>query len=639
MKLLSVLFGLLLAVGVSSFAQEPNAITCELSVFQKSDASGEYLLLQSDTAVLVEGVEAVGFLSGVSVDLLVRNLDSARVELTLHAHTPPPRVDNVSKDYTIEYGLPAWSGELTGKAEQKYRVKLIPLRQFYMDQSGCSYQHQSPESFSFNPSAHLDIYFVPNSLGDYNWNNVKSIMESEYEGFRDFNRFSVPGKFYLYLCPCRIPSVIWDDRFAMMVDPSRGAMYALYSTDLNTTYPFLLHQAAIFRNYGYAPAFLSEGFANYSSFTTYGMRKLLRDGRTIPLDSLLDTQAYMSADPEVADLMSGSFVRFLIDRYGLEQFVHLYQQTHDLNLRRQLTLVYGQSIDEMEAEWLEAVASSPISLQSMRYFASQAEAMFDYDKMREYSQLLVSHCQSSQDSLRALPMLARACFFFGDYQKAASETRVLIALGDTAAIRWMSLGTYQMMAGDLVAADSALRRAEALAPDNDMVRFNRARWLQQEGDRDSAEAILERLVLKPSSGQAGLEAKALWGHLLLTSDRPAAKDLAVQQFSEVVALVEQASRGNQPVSGVQHLWAGVALLGLDEPDEAIAALRVGELLETRPFYRGMIQLWMGRAADLSGDRELARVCYNHVINNLSAAYYKAEAKKHLETPYQLSYRD
>jgi hypothetical protein len=56
-------------------------------------------------------------------------------------------------------------------------------------------------------------------------------------------------------------------------------------------------------------------------------------------------------------------------------------------------------------------------------------------------------------------------------------------------------------------------------------------------------------------------------------------------------------------------------------------------LESRPFYIGMINLWLGKAADLRNKRELARKHFSEVMAVPSAAYHQDEAQKYLDSPY------
>jgi hypothetical protein len=58
-------------------------------------------------------------------------------------------------------------------------------------------------------------------------------------------------------------------------------------------------------------------------------------------------------------------------------------------------------------------------------------------------------------------------------------------------------------------------------------------------------------------------------------------------------------------------------------------------LENRPFYVGMVNLWLGKVNDLTGNRQAARDFYGAVLAGQSADYHQKQARYYLEHPYQL----
>lgn len=90
-------------------------------------------------------------------------------------------------------------------------------------------------------------------------------------------------------------------------------------------------------------------------------RQFRQQGRFVPLASLVETTAWRSQDPNVAYPESGSFMRWLIDTYGLERLRALYARGLGANessagVRTSFAAVYGRSLDELETAWLAAVA-------------------------------------------------------------------------------------------------------------------------------------------------------------------------------------------------------------------------------------------------------------------------------------------
>lgn len=76
----------------------------------------------------------------------------------------------------------------------------------------------------------------------------------------------------------------------------------------------------------------------------------------------------------------GSFVTYLIEEYGLEQFEKVYNHS-DLNL--QLIQIYGKDLEELESDWLEYIDSNYNKLNEKQlnaYFHYYKKAMADIDE-------------------------------------------------------------------------------------------------------------------------------------------------------------------------------------------------------------------------------------------------------------------
>jgi hypothetical protein len=92
-------------------------------------------------------------------------------------------------------------------------------------------------------------------------------------------------------------------------------------------------------------------------------RQFRQDGRFVSLSRVVETAAWRGQDPNVMYPQSGSFVRWLIDTYGLERLRALYGRAAGagesaLGVRASFTAVYGLTIDEAEAAWLAMIAAA-----------------------------------------------------------------------------------------------------------------------------------------------------------------------------------------------------------------------------------------------------------------------------------------
>ena len=632
-RAISIVMALVTGVlGVSAEAAV-EGVRCSLEIHQRSEDSARWVLLWQDTTTLVTGLRKQGFPLAFSVDLSLESADTSEAIFSVHVVTltQPPR--NYARRYRVEYGLPAELAPIAGKNDVRYRLRVIPLGPVTVDTTGCAYLHTRSEDFRADPSAHLNIYFVPQTLGDFHWNAVKGLMEDAYERFDKLNRFTLPGKYALYLCPCPVPSVLWDHRFTMMVDPTRNAAFTVYNPDFNSADPFAVTYAATLRNYGYAPPFLAEGFANFLSLSTYDMQKFFARGDTVRLDDFLDTHAYLKADPVLADRVASSFVKYLVNTFKVDRFLEAYRLADDLNLRSVLEAVYGLSLAELESGWRRYLDTVTLSDERLSWGADVAETMRQFRRSLELLQTLWSRAATRNDSLRAVGRLARMYFFLGDYSRAAEYERILVGMDSSYALWYMTLAGYEMMDGRYDSALAHLQMAHARDTASDMIRFNLALAHLYAGDRSEGLRRLRDLVAAPIDGSTQVESRILLAVELADGGGKQDREDAYRLFDEALALLER--QGPPPVpSATRRLWLAIANLGLGDTGEAGDHLSTALYLESRAFYRGMIFLWLGKLADILDQHDAAREYYRLVLDHPSAAYHKAEAKKYLDTPFR-----
>ena len=77
----------------------------------------------------------------------------------------------------------------------------------------------------------------------------------------------------------------------------------------------------------------------------------------------------------------------------------------------------------------------------------------------------------------------------------------------------------------------------------------------------------------------------------------------------------------------------MSYLGMDQYSEARGYLEGALFLETRPFYLGMMHLWLGKVADVTNERQAAVNHYSEVLALPSADYHQREAQTYFQTPY------
>ncbi len=381
-KYLLILIILSLIAG-NTFAAD--GVLFKIDIFQIKISDSTKHLVYSDTVDIVVKKTITGFVGPFSLDIELLSADTLKSTFNIHVITLGTSAKTYSKSYTAEYSLPATIKDIEGKNNSKYLLEVSPLSYNPDVEIYCQYDHRVKGDFFFKPTAYTEIYYVTSTLGDFYWDSIKELMESNYRLFRNFLNLNIPGKIYIYVPPCPIHSVIWDKRFGTSVDPTRSTAFAIYNKDFMTVDPFIVNYTAALKTYGYSSPFLSEGLANYFSFAIFDMKKILKEKKNLPLKGMLETYAYYKTDAHIADKTSATFVRFLIDKYTLHNFLELYKKTDDINLVSTLEDTYKKSVAELEQEWLLYVDTVTIPIQSYASFANSAEMMMKYKLMHTYN--------------------------------------------------------------------------------------------------------------------------------------------------------------------------------------------------------------------------------------------------------------
>jgi hypothetical protein len=105
------------------------------------------------------------------------------------------------------------------------------------------------------------------------------------------------------------------------------------------------------------PALLIEGLAEYVVDAPWGIdldawvTGSIALGRFVGLDSLLRDSSFRSANPIVAYTEAGSFVRYLVTRYGLEAL-------KGLMAKPSFSATYGKTLGTLEADWLNVISGA-----------------------------------------------------------------------------------------------------------------------------------------------------------------------------------------------------------------------------------------------------------------------------------------
>ena len=629
-KLLAFIFPILI---LPSVVAAIDGVRTEVVVSQKNPQDGSNVLLFRDTVDLEENRAMTSFLADMSVDFDLVDTDSTGAVFNIYVVTLGPPSKTYSRRFQVEYGLPATISEIAGKDSCLYTLQARPIEAVQIDSTDCNFDHRSKDDFKFDPSAHMDIYYVPNSFGDFYWSGAKAILEGGYRRFKKRFNLNLPGKYLIYLSPCELHTVLWDMRFGMSVNPSKSTAFAIFSKTFSAVDPFLVNYAASLRTFGYSPPLLAEGLAGYFSMPAFDMKRIAKEwsGKSL-LDSLVNTREFLTADPTVADRSAASFSRFLIDQYGDDKFFKAYREANDLNLGRTLESVFGKPLPDLETEWRNYIDTFTVSIDYLADLTDRAEAALNYPVMSTYAEAMFDISKSADDSLRSLSRVGRSAFFRGNYYRASEAEELSLRIENDAS-RLMTLGTYQMMNGQYDQAKANLDRALKLNSSNQLIKFNLGLWNHVTGDDEQARKYWTDIIVNPVDASAEAESRIMLGHLLLKTGNAEDHSQALTYLSQGVGLFQQTTQTHE-ASSQTELWTGIGFAGLGDTQNAFSHLSTALFLETRAFHLGLINLWLGKVADLMGERQVAIEYYGKVLSLPSAVYHQDEARKYLKEAFR-----
>ncbi len=624
------LLSIIVLILLSSNLIAAEGVTFKVDIYQFEKATETKHLIYTNSFDLSVGENISGFVGPVSLDIELLSADSIRTSFNAHLITHGSFAKTYSKSFSAEYGLPARVENIIGKNNSQFLLTISPMTYKSEIDIDCQYNHNLKEDFSVLPTAHTEIYYIKSTLAEFYWDSIKALLENNYELFRSFLHLNIPGKFHIFVPPCPTTSVIWDTRFGTSVDPTKSRSYAVYNKEYSTVDPFILNHLIAMKTYGYTAPFISEGLANYFSFGIFEMKKILNEKRNMPLGDILESHAYLTADPSIADRISTTFSRYLIDTYSLERFLELYEKADDINLAATLQDVYTKPVAELEQEWLTYVDTFTINIKTYKSFARVSEMMLDYRLMHTYYLASLENSVTHSDSLSAFSSLKRSSFFNGQFDDAVIYQQKLIQIKEKpTATDWMMMGAYSLMTGDNESAFASYTKATDLDSTNHVIKFNIALYYQTIGGTGKAKEILLSNFTDIKGASAQGETRILLAKILSESKENSDIVTARNYYKQAKNYYARLSQTNSS-SPSAYMWLGNAYLGLDEYENAINNLQIARFIESRPLYYGMIDLLLGKAYKASGDNKQAKQYFNSVISNASSVYHQKEAKDLLE---------
>lgn len=485
-----------------------------------------------------------------------------------------------------------------------------------------------------DPSAHFELYFIPNTLGDFAWNVLRDYVEKEFQVFNNVFNLNRSQKTHYFISPCKVPEIAWYPNRSWAINPTTFKAYALYNrTDrLISGIPTNLNH--FYRYRGYAPLCLVEAAARGFEYDHYYAKKLQWRGHLPRPSEWWPTIKYKSYPDSGLYIAASSFVSYTIGRHGIPKFNHLYDIVHDLNADSAFQAVYGNSFRSLEDEWIKFLDTMKVDPHTTAYYISRAKVLGRNQETIELLNVLID--VDTMDVSRSKDDLALIYFLEGEYDHVIETISTMSNKYKTADRIIQMANSSLFFGGHLEAARAgfALHQKDSLSTIMMSAVCLLSGWLERsEGNYDLADSLfglVDSTLASTQVDQVEIDLHRGFMH------RARGENDEADQFFERALRQTTALLVDRSGAGDLYLRVGEAYVGLGHSDTALTYLDVAEFMEYRPYYIGRILVAMGNAYDLLGMRDRALMYYQRAIDENTSYPARVEARRYISEPYKIN---
>jgi hypothetical protein len=628
MRRIALTLFFLCALTITAGAQDKfESLTLEVKFLESNpELNPNPQIVTCDTILLIKGRAIEAFSGNLSLEIeYIGNSDSL-AEINITQISLPPY--GITKQEKIKSPLqvPYIVDSVLAKKKSVYRALFTALQYDSLTVT-CQYDHTRVDDFYFDPSGDFDLYFVPNSLGDFHWNKIRDYLEYELDNFYKVFNFTQPGKSNYYLYPCPTPFYANYKGNDFGIHPAKNKVFQQYSHITNHIPIEAINLVKLYRYWGYSPRVLAEGAAGIADFHMFYCRIYKNEEGLYPLEKMLITSDYDSLpDHHKARMQAISFVSYLLNTIGFDRFRKLYIETTDLSLENDLREFTGKSSDELEMDWHKYVDTVSYPKGMYHYYA---EREMGQRNITEAIYLYETALESDPSDSAYLKYLFNTYYTAGYYSQAAESLRKILALysGDN---YYLPLANMSLASGQTDTALFYYRLAEKVDSSNEIIPYKLGQIAFYQGDYEAAGKYFRKLAEGAESIPLRIDSHIYLGLMDKFENRPEAADSHfIKSLNNSKRLISQF-----PDNPLYNLRAGEATLYLNELDAAREYLTLAEFTELRPYYLGRVLLAFGKLNDLQNSREIAKQYYQRVLDISSSFQDKSEAEKYLAKPYK-----
>ncbi|MBD3168877.1 MAG: tetratricopeptide repeat protein [candidate division Zixibacteria bacterium] len=621
MKLRIILFALLISLSAAVCGH--SAALIELSVVERDTVDSRSILVFSDT-VVVHPDNAYNIFTGpLTISMVTLRPVGENFHCHVEAATTEAVPDRISKKIWLETGKIAELG-LNGKQDKVFETTVTVIR--FIDAP----RYGATEEWSSGESVHYNLSFDESKIFGANIPYYGAYLERVDETLKNDFNFYYPGKINVFFYGDKKNDVYWDKMYPVSFDPPHMRLSFIYDPHDIPPIATLATAFLLYSKWGYSHPFCVWGAAGYTEEPHFFAAKEYNSGNTIdPSDYFTPRREWKGDSNEYLPFI-GSFVRFLIDRYGISKFKQFYRKCSDLtNIRLELARHYGDSYEYLMRDWLSMLGNYNPGRPELGYYA---ESQFNY--LNDYNRSLLLYgfiyAKNPADYTAGLKF-GMSLYNLGDYSGAADVySRLIETMGGTAEYYYL-LGNAYYSAGNYENAELNYKEAIKIDDKFSQAYFKLGNLYNHFGRYKEARKTLENALGWAPEGGIYSEIYLEWGRAYKNLGKESVAD-SLAELGEYFAKTKFAA---QPRSRITKMLLGEAYIEADKPDSAF--IHISDIInnENRSYYMGRLDLAMGKIYDLKGEREVAIEYYDNVLYSRSAAYHKLEARKYKNNPFRI----
>jgi len=626
---LILISAIILFCSSTGVSQTYDAVAVNLSMLQKQSEEADAVTVETDSAEIPIGSVVSVQMGNIVCDLSILERNEDNISLRVEAVTAGPNSKQFFGTYRVPFDVPIILDSIITRDRSFYRLSMTATGVVTRDTT-CFHNIADPDGFSSDPSPHFQIFFVPRSLADFQWNSVRSYLESEYDTTEAIFDFDDHLPVNLYLMPCNDMDIHYDPYYGFSIDPVRNNVMYLYSHTDNTLSYLAVNMMKFYRFWGFAPVPLVEAAASFSDFNDYWVIRMKKSDDLPVIEDYFLTSEYVAApDREVVRQILGSFFGYLIKSGDVRRFKSLYQCATDLTLSEDIESIYGKSTDELVSGWHAYLDTVTIVPGMLRYQAHRVAYQKNYDQSIFYLNEVEKMTGGSPDLYADLSNFYYAS---GRYKEAEDYYRLKLDTKENPTAKDLqTYANFMLINGRL---DDARRTYEKVIDLDSTLYFSYyklGRIIEREDGLGKALPYYRKAANIESDDIIRIDAQIAIGRAKFALGDP---DSAEAYLGSALNGAKMFLMSNEP-QPLAALRAGEAFLYLNQTTQAIEQLEYCIFVESRPFYTGRAALALGKAYDLRRERDRAIEAYKLVKTAPGGYLFVEEAEKLLNTPFKL----